>query len=156
MDCKKIVSHASLILLLLTLLLLTLPLPALSAPAPSLGTFSNTTPIIIGNSSAATPYPSPITVSGITGTVGMVRVKLNNASHTWSGDIGVLLVGPQGQKVVLMDSVGGNAPLQNADLVFEDTGSALSYGPIVSGTYKPTDLNINNFTFPSPAPVEPY
>src|SRR5512133_2171381 len=151
MDCKKIVSHASLFLLLLTL-----PLPALSAPAPSLGTFSNTTPIIIGNSSAATPYPSPITVSGITGTVGMVRVKLNNISHTWSGDIGVLLVGPQGQKVVLMDSVGGNAPLQNADLVFEDTGSPLSYGPIVSGTYQPTDLNISNFTFPSPAPVEPY
>ena len=82
MDCKKIVLHASLVLLLLAL-----PLPALSAPAPSLGIFGNSTPIIIGNNSTATPYPSTITVSGITGTVGMVRVMLNNVSHTWPGDI---------------------------------------------------------------------
>ncbi len=45
--------------------------------------------ITITDHTTATPYPSNITVSGITGTVTAVRVKLNGFSHSWPEDADV-------------------------------------------------------------------
>jgi subtilisin-like proprotein convertase family protein len=65
--------------------------------------FSNPTAIAIPAApetfGPANPYPSTISVSGLTGTIVDVNVTLNNLSHTCTGDIDVLLVGPGGQKV---------------------------------------------------------
>ena len=147
MNFKEIILNTSIMLLVLTL-----PIQALSAT--SLGSFSNSAGIIIDNTDSATPYPSTITVSGVTGPVGKVRVTLNNVSHEWPEDTGVLLVGPQGQKIVLMDGVGGNTGILGTSLVFDDTGSSLTIEAIASGTYRPTNLNTTDF--PSPAPAGPY
>jgi len=118
------------------------------------GTSANNGSITITDNSTANPYPSAITVTENFGSFDSVRVTLSGINHTFPEDIGVLLVGPGGQKVVLMNRVGGWNSLVNTNLVFDDAGSALTDAPIVSGTYRPTDLNPSEF--PSPAPAGPY
>ena len=66
-------------------------------------TFSNSAAIVIpatgtgaGTGAPATPYPSTITVAGITDPVARVTVTLKQASHTFPDDIDILLVGPTG------------------------------------------------------------
>jgi subtilisin-like proprotein convertase family protein len=124
--------------------------------------FSNTTPIIIPNgapastSGTANPYPSAITVSGVNGTVTKVTVELKAMSHTFPDDIDILLVGPQGEKLLLMSDAGGSLDLNNVNLTFDDTGMSLPDSTLItSGTYKPTNYSTGD-TFATPAPVSPY
>jgi subtilisin-like proprotein convertase family protein len=120
--------------------------------------FSNVTPIIIpsGASTGApsTPYPSAIDVSGITGTVSKVTAQLLDYNHTFPGDVDVLLVGPGGQKLLLMSDVGGGTDAVNANLTFDDAAAAIST-TIVSGTFSPTN-SVTGDPFPAPAPPGPY
>ncbi|WP_353957823.1 hypothetical protein [Peribacillus sp. NJ4] len=76
-------------------------------------TFPNPTPIIINGDTQgpAAPYPSFINVAGLTGTIAEVTVTLNNMSHTFPADLDILLVGPQGQNVLLMSDAGGELVL---------------------------------------------
>src|SRR5262249_47054047 len=72
--------------------------------------FSNTANIPIpqaGSIGTASPYPSLISVSGLTGPIQRVRVTFNGLSHTQPDDLDILLVGPGGQAVMLMSDVGG-------------------------------------------------
>jgi hypothetical protein len=58
-----------------------------------------------------------------------------------------------------MSDVGGEFSVSSANLTFDDTGPALTSGPVVSGTYKPTNLSDMDGTaddYPSPAPTGPY
>ena len=71
-------------------------------------TASNTTPIAVpaagsaNDTGPASPYPSPITISGMTGTVSDVNITLTNVVHPIATDIDVLLVGPAGQNLSLI------------------------------------------------------
>src|SRR4026209_1025593 len=68
-------------------------------------TFVNPTPITIqvpGGPPGVNPYPSTITVSGVSGTITDVSFTLYNLSHTYPDALDILLVGPGGQKVLLM------------------------------------------------------
>ena len=62
----------------------------------NLSTFTNTGLIIINDSATpptkASPYPSTITVAGVSGLIENVSVTLSNINHTYPDDIGVLLV----------------------------------------------------------------
>ena len=113
--------------------------------------------ISIPSSGKATPYPSTINVSGLSGKVTKVTATLNTLSHQYADDVDVLLVGPGGQNVLLMADAGGGANLSNVTLTFDDDAAlALPDGsPLPSGTYRP-----GNYTgadsFPSPAPGPPY
>jgi hypothetical protein len=69
-------------------------------------TFTNPAPIAINDFGPATPYPATITISGLTTPILDINVVINGLSHTFPSDIGILLVGPGGQKVVLMDGAG--------------------------------------------------
>ena len=126
---------------------------------PPAGTsiFANTTSIAIPDHGAGIPYPSTIAVSGMSGNVTKVTVQLYNLNHTWPHDVGVLLVGPTGQKVLLMSDAGGGNRLNNVNLNFDDTASASlpSATAIVSGSYMPTGYDLND-PFPAPAPAGPY
>jgi hypothetical protein len=84
-------------------------------------TFSNTGAITIPDSGAATPYPSEITVSGVTGTVTKVTVSIYDLNHTWADDIDMLLVGPGGQTVMLMSDQGYDDAI-SLNLTFIRTG----------------------------------
>jgi subtilisin-like proprotein convertase family protein len=126
----------------------------LVASAASAATFSNNGGITINDGSencsgtpataagTADPYPSEITVSGLGSSVSDVNVTLTGLSHTYPDDVGVLLVGPKGQKTILMTDVGGpiGTPASGVDLTFDDeaSGALPDEGPLSSGTYKPT------------------
>ena len=114
----------------------------------------NPTSITINHSGAASPYPSPLTISGVSGTVANVTVTLNNLSHTFPDDVDILLVGPAGQNVVLLSDAGGGTAASNVTLTFSDAALAFvpDNGPLVSGTFKPTN-NGGADVFPSPAPA---
>jgi uncharacterized delta-60 repeat protein len=109
--------------------------------------FSLISPITIPDVGPATPYPSSITVSGLTGIVSKVTVTLRDASHTFVSDLDILLVGPGGQSVVLASGVGGDAAISNLTVTFDDAGAP--------GTFPPTSLFPDIFFFP-PAPLPPY
>jgi subtilisin-like proprotein convertase family protein len=120
-------------------------------------TFQNTNQITINDAAVATPYPSSITVAGQSGMVGKVTVTMQGLAHTFPHDIGALLVGPQGQSVVLMADAGGGQPVTNLTLTFDDNASATlsEYGPLSSGSVQPATLGSGD-SFPSPAPLGPY
>jgi subtilisin-like proprotein convertase family protein len=84
-------------------------------------------------------------------------VSLTGISHTYPDDLDVLLVGPAGQKVLLMSDAGGGTDINNATLTFDDAAASTlpDASAIVSGTYKPTDFGTGDI-FPSPAPGGPY
>src|SRR5688572_505973 len=83
---------------------------AVATPARAVE-FCNTTPVIgsSGALSPSSPYPSSITVSGLTGTVTDVNVRLldfrtggDTGGLHWAEDTDVLLVAPNGANIVPM------------------------------------------------------
>jgi len=63
-----------------------------------------------------------------------------------------------GQKVLIMSDVGGGIGVNNVNLTLSDSAAAglPDNGPLVSGTFKPTDFDTTSDTFPAPAPAGPY
>lgn len=123
---------------------------------PVTRTYSNTAGINIADATAASPYPSVINVSGVTGQVGKVVVTLSNLNHTFVEDVDILLVNPSGQKVILMSDAGNPGGVANTTVSFDDSGAALpDNGQILPVTYAPGDFEPGD-TFPGPAPVGPY
>jgi subtilisin-like proprotein convertase family protein len=99
----------------------------------------NDTPRVSG-AALATPYPSAINVSGVAGTVKSVRVNLNGLTHTFPSDIDILLVGPQGQQVILLSDVGGGTDALGVNLTLDDAAPAGVGATLVSGTFRPTNI----------------
>jgi subtilisin-like proprotein convertase family protein len=146
--------------------------PALAGPA----TFSNTAPITINDSetppTAATPYPSPIAVSGVQGTITDVNVTLNGFNHTFANEVDVLLVGPGGQSVILMGDAGWADDASGLTFIFDDEATASLPEPVsgvlASGSFRPSNHPEESVigcaeewgsladTFPAPAPAAPY
>lgn len=142
--------------LLLGLLVAILAL-AVFAPAAGAQVFANQTLIRIpatGTSGPATPYPSPINVTGMTGAVTSVTATITGYSHTFPSDVDILLVGPSGQNVVLLADTGGSTDVNNATITFDQASLNSVPSPVVSGTFRPT--NGGAFTGPAPAPPPPY
>lgn len=129
----------------------------IGSKAISQTSFANTGAIIINDAprvntvALASPYPSNISVAGVTGTVTKVTVFLDNFSHTFPGDVDIVLVGPGGQRLILMSDVGGGTDAVNADLTFDDTAAAIGT-TIVTGTFKPTNSGTGDI-FPPPGPA---
>lgn len=127
-------------------------------------TFSNTAVITIPatgtgafTGAPANPYPSNISVSGITGTVSKVRVKLNGLNHTFPSDVDMLLVGPLAQKFIVLSDVIGGTDWVNINYTLDDSAAAVipSSGTPASGTFRPTNYGATD-VFPAPAPAAPY
>ena len=136
------------------------------AVSAATSTFSNTTAIVIpaaGDQGTANPYPSTLTVSGMTSTVTDVNVTLTNINHGFPNDIDVLLVGPGGQSVILMSDVGWHFDLSNVTLTLDDaaTVSLPVDAALTAGTYLPTNSSSDIGAscpvdvFPAPAPAGP-
>lgn len=144
-----------------TLACLAATLAVAVAPAAAV-VFSNASAITIPdpncvNPDIASPYPSTITVSGLSGTITDVNVTLTGVTHPFEGDLELLLVGPSGgsQNIVLL-SDAGTGSLSSATVTFDDAGGGQApqnsaWGP---GTYKPTNyLELSGAdAFPAPAP----
>lgn len=121
--------------------------------------FTNPAPIDSGDGSIGSPYPSQIGI-GPMGPIAGIRVTLNNVTHTFPDDLKVLVVGPNGRGVGLMDNVGGGSPgITSQTLVFDDGGNPISdEGAPSTGTYRPTSgqAGTSELSFAPPAPNGPY
>ncbi|MBP6004072.1 MAG: M36 family metallopeptidase [Pyrinomonadaceae bacterium] len=124
--------------------------PVGGAPA----TFSNAAAITINDNAPATPYPSNIAVSGLTGNK-VISMTLTGMSHTFPADVDVLLVGPGGQKFIPMSDQGGGNDMSNVNLTLVDSAAAALPTTIVSGEFRPT-ADATADTFAAPAPAGPY
>jgi subtilisin-like proprotein convertase family protein len=116
--------------------------------------FPNTSPIIIPEGGAASPYPSTINVSGIPIQAAKVTVRINSLTHTFPSDIDIMLVGPQGQTAVIMSDVGSGTAVGGIFLTLDDAAAAVlpTAAPLTSGTFKPTNAGTGD-AFPAPAPA---
>ncbi len=132
-----------------------LPLGLITVPKLTL---TNAVPITIPDVGKATIYPSMIAVSGVSGVVTKVTASLLGYRHDWPDDVDVLLVGPTGQKVMLMADCGGGYARNGVTLTFdsEATSPVPDNLAIPTGAYKPTNIDTTSDNFPSPAPVGPY
>ena len=130
---------------------------AFELPVPCTNTFSNPANITINDNAVATPYPSNITVSGVT-SYSRVTLTLNGLSHTFPGDIDIIVVAPGGQNAYVMSDVGGGGDVTGLTLIFDDNAAAAipPDGPLTSGTYQPSNFDFNTDAFPAPAPVGGY
>jgi uncharacterized delta-60 repeat protein/uncharacterized repeat protein (TIGR01451 family) len=110
--------------------------------------FTNNSVIIINDISAATPYPSVINVSSVVGLVSNVSVTLSNLGHGYVSDVSALVVGPAGQKDLLMEKTGGGHTITNVTLTFDSRSTAsLTTNAPTTGTYQPSPL-VTGIPFP--------
>jgi subtilisin-like proprotein convertase family protein len=121
-----------------------------------------------GQERAAEPYPSTIIVRGFhEGRIRDVNLKLIGLSHTWPDDVGVLLVGPRGQKALVISDVGADLDVSGILLTLDDEAQDFlpDSAQLTAGTFKPTQgttgpADDEGFAvpanFPSPAPSGPY
>ncbi|MBK8610200.1 MAG: T9SS type A sorting domain-containing protein [Chitinophagaceae bacterium] len=119
-------------------------------------TFTNPALITI-NSNAITT--NNLVVSGLpTSGVTVTNVKINGFSHTWAGDVNMVLQNPAGtQNVILMANSNADPLINVSNLNFTFTDAAAASlpaaSPWVSGTYKPTNRNGSPFAFYAPGPT---
>ena len=123
--------------------------------------YRNFAPICVGSGFAADLYPSNITVEGGPTIIGDLRVTLFDLSYRTPDDLKVLLVGPEGQKFILMADAGGLNridPWAPVTLTFQDfAGGVLPDSDrLTTGAYEPTSWESPVPNFPAPAPPGPY
>src|SRR5690348_11509006 len=99
----------------------------LAAASASAATSNPTAFNIPTSNTAGTPaqaslYPSPINASDVVGNISKVTVTVNGFKHTCTTDVDMLLVGPGGQRSMLMSDAGdctNTTPHSNIDLTFD-------------------------------------
>ena len=146
--------------LLLGVFLAALLIPTRPASAATTLNFSNSTPITITDNTTASPYPSAITLSNQATVTTKIQVLLSNFSHGFPTDVDILLVGPQGQRCMLMSDAGGGVPgYSNAILNFSSTfPTVLPQNTASTGNLRPAnyanEFNASDLTdnFPAPGP----
>jgi subtilisin-like proprotein convertase family protein len=152
----RLIVHTVTVMGLLSLLLPTMTGP----PTAHAASFVNSTSITIpatGTSGPASPYPSTINVSGLTGVVTKVKVTLTGFTHASPDDVDILLVGPTGANAIIMSDAGGPSPgVTNLTITLDDAAaSALPDGSgLASGTYRPTNYSgfgSGSDSFPAPS-----
>lgn len=119
--------------------------------------FENQSNIAINGGTIGVPYPSTITVSGGPAVIGSMRVTLYDYATSFPDDTNFLLIGPQGQSMILLADAGGNTPGGPVTLNFSDTAGAVvpDNGPLTTRDFEPTSYGaVANF--PAPAPAGPY
>jgi hypothetical protein len=120
-------------------------------PAPVV--FTNAAPVLLSNVGPAAPYPSEISVSGLTGTISKLTVTITGFIHTYPDDLDFLLVGPQGQNAIIWSDVGGQSDFTGLTLTLDDQALvALPNGTLSSGTFRPMNYGAGD-SWPSPAPL---
>jgi subtilisin-like proprotein convertase family protein len=113
---------------------------------------STSTPgaITITDNTTATPYPSNLTVSGANGVITNLGLDLTSFSHGFPDDVDIMLVGPHGQRAVVMSDVGGSTTATNVDLDLNDlnTDPLPDNTALSTGSYQPANYEAVD-SFPS-------
>lgn len=136
------------------------PLSVLTTPPITTTIFSNTTPVPISDADLipgiGTPYPSTINVQGFTGNITDLNVRINGLTHSFPNDVSLLLVAPNGARMVIQSGVGGDVAITNVTYTLDDQATAGmgSTGALISGAYRPTSTLDPDF-FPQTGPNPP-
>ncbi len=88
-------------------------------------------------------------------TITKVFVTLNDIVHTFPSNIDVLLVGPEGENLILMSDAGGSTDIDNVHVSFSDDAvmNLPENDPLTTGIFRPTNINDGSADdFPAPAP----
>jgi subtilisin-like proprotein convertase family protein len=125
-------------------------LALVAAPTAQAQVFSNNSAITIPDIGTATPYPSTINVTGMVGQPVGLRVRLKSFSHTFPGDVAVLLVAPNGQGIELLSRNGGNASAFRLALAFGAESTTPLPQPLATGVFVAAGGN-NGFAAPANA-----
>jgi subtilisin-like proprotein convertase family protein len=101
--------------------------------------------LVVRTTKTSSVYPAPITVAGLIGPITDVDLTLHGLTHTFSGDLDVLVVGPGGQRALVMSDAGDGDDVAGIDLVIDDEAAApLPYDlPLQTGSYRPTDHDVD-------------
>jgi len=130
--------------------------------------YCNTGPVALNDPAVsvadASPYPSRVFVSGLSGALSDLTVTLNGATYNESQDIDALLVGPAGQSFILAAAAGPNSGggISNVTLTLADSASSTIASGSVWGaanssvTSRPFNYGGLNETWAAPAPAGPY
>ncbi len=156
------VSRFGRLIALLGLLLSVVPPTIAQASGPT--SFANTGTITVpavGTDGVATPYPSPINVSGLGGTITHLTLTVMGFGHGYPRDVDMLLVGPNGASLIPWSDVGDSAPVSNLTITLDDraTNAMPPLSGLTSGTFKPTSTSESAMAvdvFAPPAPAGPY
>ncbi len=105
----------------------------------------------------ASPYPQLHVISGIQGVVTDVNVAFSGIVHTYPDDMDILLVGPQGQNVMLMSDACGPGDFNDVFRVVDDEASAPfpDEGICNEAFSQPANYEAPE-NMPAPAPAGPY
>jgi len=111
-------------------------------------------PVTIPAFGPSTPNPPSLDVDGVPGTITDVDVVVHSLSHTYPADLDLMLVGPGGQRVVVMSDAGSTSPVSGITLQFDDEAPGpLPQGPgLVGGSFRPTNFGPGVDLFPPSAP----
>lgn len=139
---------------LTTMLALLISAFAASAAMGATQSFTQETDVAWDND--ATPYPSELAVNGTIGEITKVTVGLTDLDNTdETDDLAFMLQSPVGETVRLMNGAGGEGGAFSVDITFDDDAVSTVPAPLVSATFKPTDVDEADFMDP-PAPPPPY
>jgi subtilisin-like proprotein convertase family protein len=131
---------------------------AVTASTSAATLFTNTNQITIPSSGNASPYPSEIAVSGMTGPITEVSVTLHRFGHSFPQEVDLLLVSPSGKGVILMSDACGITGVEDFTWTFSQSAphpiSAIS-GDCADFAYQPANYGSGDF-WPAPAPPGPY
>ncbi len=128
-----------------------------ASPSSLTRVYESTREIAIYDRGTASPYPSTINVAGQAGKISKVTVSLKQLSLDSAKEVGILLVGPAGQKAVLMAGAGGRRETDEVKLTLDDAASQPlpKDTTLRSGTFKPANY-APAISFRAPAPAGPY
>lgn len=109
----------------------------------------NNTIVSIPTTPSDIPYTS---TTSITENISIDRVKVHiDLTHTWTGDLTITLISPNGTEVILSDNNCSGDEYENFNVTYSDFGSDLvcsASPPAISGTIKPmgslSDFNSEN------------
>jgi subtilisin-like proprotein convertase family protein len=108
-----------------------------------------------GTSGPAAPYPATRSVSGLGDVITDVDVTVAPVFHRRPDDLDVLLVGPEGQRVMLMSDACGEPDLDGPLRLADEAVSSIPDADACAGGYRPTDHEPGE-DLPAPAPPGPY
>lgn len=94
-------------------------------------------PITIRDDNTASPYPSTIAASGLTGRVHTATARLNGFAHAYPNDVGAVLNAPGHLQIVLFDRATTTS-VSGRNYTFDDTTTPLFPvgGTAPSGSYR--------------------
>jgi len=109
--------------------------------------------IIINDNLPASVYPITFEVSGLTGTINSIQLGLSGLSHTFFGDVGIVLVSPNNLKYTVITGRDANSAVITNKNVIISSDSNVEWNYSSGGTYINKSISTVNLTFDSPFPL---